>query len=164
MSHREGVRIQHALNGGERSLLGTRYKLDGFCQETNTAYEFHGCVFHGCPQCFSTETKHPLTQQSMSDLYALTEKKKAYVESQDMKYVCIWEHEFRKICQTNPELRQFLQSLDVTDRLDPRDGFFGGRTNASQLYYKAKETEQIKYVDFTSLYLFVNNTQWVTLK
>ena len=130
-------------------------------QETNTAYEFHGCVFHGCAQCFSTdieETKHPLTQQSMSELYALTQKKKAYVESQGMKYVCISEHEFREIRQTNPELRQFLQSSDVTDRLDPRDSFFGGRTNASQLYNKAKETEQIKYVDFTSLYPFVNKT------
>ena len=31
MSHNGRVRIQHALNGGERSLLGTRYKLDGFC-------------------------------------------------------------------------------------------------------------------------------------
>ena len=69
--------------------------------------------------------------------------------------VCIWEHEFREICQTNPELRQFLQSLDVTDRLDQRDS---GRINASQLYYKAKETEQIKYVDFTSLYPFMNKT------
>ena len=52
VSHRQGVRIQHALNGGEKSLAGSRYKLDGYCQETETAYEFHGCVFHGCPQCF----------------------------------------------------------------------------------------------------------------
>ena len=108
MSHHEGVRIQHALNGGERSLLGTRYKLDGFCPESNTAYEFHGCVFHGCPKCFPAdreETKHPLTQQSMSELYALTQKKKTYVESQGMKYVCIWEHEFSEACQENSELR-----------------------------------------------------------
>ena len=161
MSHHGGVRIQHALNGGERSLLGTRYKLDGFCHETNTAYEFHGCVFHGCPQCFPEdreETKHPLTQQSMSELYALTQKKKAYVECQGMKYVCVWEHEFREACQGNSEFRHFIQTLDVTDRLDPRDSFFGGRTNASQLYYKAREIEQIKYVDFTSLYPFVNKT------
>ena len=77
MSHREGIRIQHALNGGEMSLLETRNKLDGFCHETNTTYEFHGCVFHGCPQCFPEDredTKHPLTRQSMSELYALTQK------------------------------------------------------------------------------------------
>ena len=50
VSRREGVKIQHALNGGEVCLPGTRYKLDGFCQETNMAYEFHGCMFHRCPQ------------------------------------------------------------------------------------------------------------------
>ena len=42
MSHHGGVRIQHALNGGERFLLGTRYKLDGFCHETNTGTSFTG--------------------------------------------------------------------------------------------------------------------------
>ena len=52
VSRREGVKIQHALNGGEVGLPGTRYKLDGYCHETNTAYEFQGCVFHECPRCF----------------------------------------------------------------------------------------------------------------
>ena len=95
VSRREGVKIQHALNGGEVCLPGTRYKLDGYCQEMNTACEFHGCVFHGCPRCFPEdreETKHPLTRQSMSELYALTMKKKSYIEEKGMKYVCMWEH------------------------------------------------------------------------
>ena len=52
VSRREGVKIQHALNGGKVCLPGTRYKLDGYCHETNTAYEFQGCVFHGCLRCF----------------------------------------------------------------------------------------------------------------
>ena len=161
VSRCEGVKIQHALNGGEVGLPGTRYKLDGYCHETNTAYEFHGCVFHGCPRCFPEdreETKHPLTRQSMSELYALTMKKKSYIEGKRLKYVCMWEHEFREIYQNDPELRPYLQNLDITDRLDPRESFFGGRTNASQLYYRAKETKQIKYVDFTSLYPWVNKT------
>ena len=159
MSRRDGVIIQHALNGGEVHLPGTKYKLDGFCHVTNTAFEYHGCLFHGCLTCLPSdreETKHPLTQQPMSELYALTLKKKNYIESLGMKYVCIWEHEFREQCQTNPELREFLQGLDLTDRLDPRDSFFGGRTNTSRLHYKTTESEQIKYVDFTSLYPWVN--------
>ena len=161
VSRRDGVKIQHTLNGGEERLPGTRYKLDGYCQGTNTAYEFHGCVFHRCPRCFPEdreETKHPLTRQSMSELYALTMRKKSYIEGKAMKYVCMWEHEFREIYRNDPELRHYLQNLDITDRLDPRESFFGGRTNASQLYHRAKETEQIKYVDFTSLYPWVNKT------
>ncbi|XP_060572998.1 uncharacterized protein LOC132730933 [Ruditapes philippinarum] len=159
MACTKNVKIQHALNKGEKSLPGTRYKLDGYCEETNTAYEFNGCVFHACLVCFPDnreETRHPLTKQSFNELYALTMKKKAYIEQLGMKYVCIWEHEFKKQKSQNPELKQFVESLDLIDRLDPRESFFGGRTNASQLYYKTKERAQIRYVDFTSLYPWVN--------
>ena len=43
-SRRDGqpIHIQHALNGGEVKIPGTKYKADGFCRETNTVYEFHG--------------------------------------------------------------------------------------------------------------------------
>ena len=95
----DNVTIQHALNVGEKSIPGTCYKLDGYCEETNTVYEYHGCVFHGCPVCFSDnrkDTYHPLTKQSLSELYALTLKKKAYLQNLGMKYVCIWDHEFQK--------------------------------------------------------------------
>ena len=159
VSRRDNIKIRHALNGGEIRLPGTRYRLDGYSYETNTAFEYQGCVYHGCPRCFpedTEETKHPLTQQSMSELYALTMKKKSYIESLGMKYVCIWEHEFRETYRNNPELRHYLQNLDITDRLDPRESCFGGRTNASQLYYRTKEDEKIEYVDFTSLYPWVN--------
>ena len=142
-------------------LPGTRYRLDGYAYETNTAFEYQGCIYHGCPRCFPEdreETKHPMTQQSMSKLYTLTMKKKSYIESLGMKYVCMWENEFRETYRNDPELRHYLQNLDITDRLDPRESFFGGRTNASQLYYRTKEDEKIEYVDFTSLYPWVNKT------
>ena len=45
----DNVHIQHALNEGEKTIPGTHYKLDGYCRETNTAYEYHGCIFHGRP-------------------------------------------------------------------------------------------------------------------
>ena len=151
----DNVHIQHALNEGEKTIPGTGYKLDGYCRETNTAYEYHGCIFHGCPVCFSDsreETYHPLTHQSLNELYALTLKKKAHLENLGMKYICIWDHDFKKQQNQNPELRQFISHLEIMDRLDPRDSFFGSRTNASQLYYKVKENERVKYVDFTTLY------------
>ena len=73
-----------------------------------------------------------------------------------MKYVCIWEHEFQKLKSQNVELKQFIKQLDLMDRLDPRESFFWGRTNASQLYYQTSEQEKIKYVNFTILYPLVN--------
>jgi len=79
VAHNQRIRIIHALNGGEFRLDGTKYKLDGYCVTTNTAYEFHEYIFHGCPTCFPHDRdriKHPRTRQSMEELYALTMKKK----------------------------------------------------------------------------------------
>ena len=41
-------RIQHARNQGEHRLVGTRHTVDGYDAQTNTAYEFEGCFWHGC--------------------------------------------------------------------------------------------------------------------
>ena len=42
---KEDIHIQHVRNGGEKRF--GRYSLDGYCQETHTAYEFQGCFWHG---------------------------------------------------------------------------------------------------------------------
>ena len=42
---KEDIDIQHVRNGGEKRV--GRYSLDGYCEETNTAYEFQGCFWHG---------------------------------------------------------------------------------------------------------------------
>ena len=49
-----GDSIKHALNGGEKELTidNKNYKVDGFCEETNTVYKFYGCFWHGCPNCY----------------------------------------------------------------------------------------------------------------
>lgn len=76
-------------------------------------------------------------------------KKEKFLTSQGYKVITMWEHEY----DANPP----PPTDDViVDRLDPRDSFFGGRTNATRLHYKAKEGEKIRYVDFTSLYPSVN--------
>ena len=49
VAKRDDIKIQHALNGGEIGLPGTRYKLDGYSYETNTTLEYNGCVYHGGP-------------------------------------------------------------------------------------------------------------------
>ena len=45
ISEREDLYIKHVRNGGEKRV--EPYSLDGYCQETNTAYEFQGCFWHG---------------------------------------------------------------------------------------------------------------------
>ena len=53
LSHTYKIKIQHCKNSGEKAVGD--YLIDGFCEETNTYYEFHGCYFHGCPKCVSSQ-------------------------------------------------------------------------------------------------------------
>ena len=45
ISEKEDLCIQHVRNGGEKQFGD--YSLDGYCEETHTAYEFQGCFWHG---------------------------------------------------------------------------------------------------------------------
>lgn len=72
------------------------------------------------------------------------------------KLITVWEHQFKYHLDKNTALQQFVATLDLQDRLDPRDSFFGGRTNAIKLHYQAKDDETIQYYDFTSLYPWTN--------
>ena len=44
-AEKEGIRMQHDRNGGEKRV--GHYSLDGYCEETHTAYEYQGCYWHG---------------------------------------------------------------------------------------------------------------------
>ncbi|XP_063418064.1 uncharacterized protein LOC134700765 [Mytilus trossulus] len=54
-------------------------------------------------------------------------------------------------------------SVNYVNPLEPRNAFSGGRTEAFKLYHEAKDGEQIKYYDVTSLYPFINKTGKVVL-
>ena len=45
ISEKEDLYIRHVRNGGEKRFGD--YSLDGYCEETHTAYEFQGCYWHG---------------------------------------------------------------------------------------------------------------------
>ena len=73
VSTTKGLNIQHALNGGEKKLTidEKTYKVDGFCEETNTVYKFYGCFWHGCPNCYKPNIINSKNQRDMGTLNAL---------------------------------------------------------------------------------------------
>ncbi len=64
------INIKHTQNGGQKKLTISNqlFSLDGYCEEDQTAYEFHGCFYHGCPKCFTSQTIHPLKLESMGNI------------------------------------------------------------------------------------------------
>ena len=152
ISKTKNLNIQHALNGGEKKLTidGKTYKVDGFCKETNTVYEFYGCFWHGCPICYDKNIINSKNQMDMGTLNDQTIEKRENIKSAGYKHVSIYECQLNK----NKDFQQFAKDFDqeIVEPLNPRDAFYGGRTNATKLLYNFKENECGRYVDFCSLY------------
>lgn len=53
-------------------LEDVKYKVDGYCSETNTVYLYHGKFWHGCPETYDPEMIHPVVKIPMKDLYEKT--------------------------------------------------------------------------------------------
>ena len=152
LSQKHGITIQHALNGGEKKLecLNGKLRVDGFCEATNTVYEFQGCFWHGCPKCFDSDTINSKNQIDMRTLHRRTTVKNNKITSGGYNLVEIYECDLLR----NTKFKSFMRKSkhDVVEPLNPRDAFFGGRTNITKLTYDFKEDESGGYVDFVRLY------------
>ena len=152
ISKTKNLNIQHALNGGEKKLTidGKTYKVDGFCKEANTVYEFYGCFWHGCQNCYKPNIINSKNQMDMGTLNDQTIEKRENIKSAGYNHVSIYECQLNK----NKEFQQFAKNFEqeIVEPLNPRDAFYGGRTNATKLLYSFKENECGRYVDFCSLY------------
>jgi hypothetical protein len=146
--------IQHARNGGEMKVEG--YKVDGVDLQNGTVLEFQGCFFHGCSSCYENRsTVNPICGISMEELRQRTRLKTDYLRRKGHTVVEKWECDFRTEIKQNQELQDFYQQYQPHEPIQPRQAFTGGRVNAITLFYEPKEGEQIRYVDFTSLYPYV---------
>jgi hypothetical protein len=168
-ARRLGVHITHARNGGEhrvRSKSGKGWlKLDGYSKNEQTgeeqAWEYMGCVFHGCRKCYGDATdpvrpKHPHTGESLDALYKETEKRLDYLRTElKLTVHVVWECQFTKLLKENPDLQALALELDLQPRLDPRNSFYGGRTNAVKLFQESEKGQRIGYADICSLYPMV---------
>ena len=143
ISEKEDLYIKHVRNGGEKRVAP--YSLDGYCEETNTAYEFQGCFWHGCPECFKDrDTVNPVSQKTMEELYMDTKKKVKFLKDQGFRVVEKWGCELEKELKDDEEMKQFFDQNKIIDPLQPRDAFYGGRTNATKLAHKCQGDEKIK--------------------
>ena len=90
ISKKNNIKIQHALNGGEK-LINNDLKVDGFCESTNTVYEFQGCFWHGCPDCFKPDVINNKNQCDMGTLYNNTQAKNNKITAVGYNLIEMWE-------------------------------------------------------------------------
>ena len=158
--------IRHVRNGGEQQITtpASTYFVDGFDPSTQTIYEFHGCYWHACPTCHPYErhvTRPAQGNRTLEEVYRATLHKTAMLRQTGYRVVEIWEcHWDDAVKQKNSPEALFVSTFDLAPPLQPRDAFFGGRTGAVALHAQADtaQGEEIRYVDVTSLYPWVNKT------
>ena len=80
----------------------------------------------------------------MEQLYKDTLRKVKYLKDQGFNVEQKWGCEFAKEEEEDEEMKQFLEEHELVDPLQPRDAFFGGRTNAAKLFHQCQDNEKIK--------------------
>lgn len=149
----ENKHIKHSKNGGEFQV--GKYRVDGYHEESKTIYEFNGCYWHGCPRCFSANGFNNQKYKTYGMIYRdhCERIKKIQSYLPDHKIIQLWECEFSRLQEMNPNFEIFVRNnFKSLESLNPRDSLFGGRTNSIKLYHKCEPNEKIMYVDYKSLY------------
>jgi len=122
IAQKENIHIRHACNEGEQCITvnGNRrsYKVDGYCKETNTIYQFHGCYWHGRSLCYDKLTVSRFNQYNMKYLRKRTTTIDEVLRASGYNVVAIWEHDFDR----NREMKNI--KLDVVESPRIRDDGF----------------------------------------
>ena len=90
---------------GREKRIG-KLLVDGWCAETRTAYQFHGCFWHGCPKCFDQNETNSVNGKTMAALLKKTRCNTAYLRCH-VKVVEMWECEWKEI-RKEPDVKSFL--------------------------------------------------------
>ena len=98
----QGIHIHHQRcgHGGERIVLGC--KVDGCHPESQTIFQYHGCHWHGCPECYSgaEDRAHVLSKPrngreiTREAAYQNTLRITDLFRSNGYTVIERWEHEF----------------------------------------------------------------------
>ncbi|KAK3090742.1 hypothetical protein FSP39_014241 [Pinctada imbricata] len=152
IAHETDHDICHARNGEEMKIA--HLYVDGYNINMQTVYEFYGCFWHGCPECFSNMKleEHPVRHDcTFKQLYQATQDRHNFLNEMGFRVEHIWEHEYDRRCKEDPEFGAFAKQMaeEIVDPLQPRDALFGGRTNATRLYCNEGD---MRYIDVCFLY------------
>ena len=110
-SHSQGIYIQHKFNNKKKQLGRKRIRVDGWHSDTHTAFQFHGCLFHG-HDCHLTQNKtiNPFNGKSLQELKENTQNITRYLrEEVGVKVIEMYECEWKRERRSNPVVSAFIQ-------------------------------------------------------
>jgi G:T-mismatch repair DNA endonuclease (very short patch repair protein) len=106
-------RIEHKFNSGEKRIGRHGLPVDGYCRETKTVYQFHGCLFHGHDCDLTQHTSiNPINQRSLTDLDEETKSKEHYIRSLGYTLITTYECEWYEMVWNSLRIRDFVENLE----------------------------------------------------
>lgn len=93
MMDKENINIQHAECESGEYYIPCIGKVDGFCRENNTVYEFHGDFWHGNPLLFDPNDINAVNKKLFGDLYRQTIERDNKIRSLGYNLIVKWETE-----------------------------------------------------------------------
>lgn len=90
----QGIFIQHAGNIGEYKIPSTRYRVDGYHEDTNTVYEFYGDFFHGNPNVYLSDYYNKQVYKTMGELYQKTINREQEIIELGYNLITVWEYDY----------------------------------------------------------------------
>ena len=90
--------INVEIGGGLENECSKGKKLDCYVDGffNNTVYQFHGCFYHSCPNCFHPYDYNPVTNEKCCNLYSRTKKFTYRLERVGYKVLEKWGCDFLK--------------------------------------------------------------------
>lgn len=94
IQEKENIIIQNALSENGQFKIPGVGKADGYCEKTNTVYEFHGDFWHGNPSIFDRNEINPVTKTTYGELYDKTIKREQKIRELGYNLIVKWETDF----------------------------------------------------------------------
>jgi protein-arginine kinase activator protein McsA len=85
---------------GEFRIPSTKYRADGYCEDTRTVFEFQGDFWHGNPKYYPRDAFNPITKSTFGELFERTQHKKSTIVALGFSFVEIWERDWRNVIKT----------------------------------------------------------------
>lgn len=90
--------VEHAENGGEVRIPGTKFWADGYHERTKTVFEFYGDAYHGNPKLYkSNDTpNHYRPTLTAGEMYSYTRKREKLLTKLGYKVISVWESDYKR--------------------------------------------------------------------
>lgn len=93
------ARGEYEIKNGKKTI-----KVDGYCKETNTIYEFHGCFYHGdlrkgckLSRNWKADDYHAIRKdKTYGELYNETLERDKLLKELGYNLIVIWECEYKR--------------------------------------------------------------------